>query len=130
MVGKQGASGATLLVLAERMTREEIIRKTPDRTQASVKRELDKLERRHRKRFLQKFKAITVDNGSEFVNSLELEASARDLGGKRIKVFYAHPYSSWERGSNENANKLVRRFIPKGTDINNYSVEEIRRIEH
>lgn len=130
VVGKQGASGATLLVLTERMTREEIIRKMPDRTQASVKRELDKLERRHRKRFLQKFKTITVDNGSEFVNSLELEASARDLGGKRVKVFYAHPYSSWERGSNENANKLIRRFIPKGTDINNYSVEEIRRIEH
>jgi len=130
VVGKQGTSAATLLVLTERMTREEIIRKMPDRTQASIKQELDKLERRHRKRFSQKFKTITVDNGPEFLNSLELEASVRDLGKKRVKLFYAHPYSSWERGSNENANKLIRRFIPKGTDINNYSAEEIRRIEH
>ena len=45
-------------------------------------------------------------------------------------AYYAHPYSSWERGSNENANKIIRRFIPKGSDINKYTEEEIKRIEN
>ncbi len=56
---------------------------------------------------------ITVDNGTEFLNSKELESSVREAQNKRFKVYYAHPYSSWERGSNENANKIIRRFIPK-----------------
>ena len=50
--------------------------------------------------------------------------------GQRTKVYYAHPYSSWERGSNECANKLIRRFIPKGADIAKYSKKFIRYIEH
>ena len=49
---------------------------------------------------------------------------------KRTKVYYAHPYSSFERGSNENANKLIRRFIPKGADISSYSDEKIKYIEN
>ncbi|MEG1550576.1 MAG: IS30 family transposase, partial [Ruthenibacterium sp.] len=43
---------------------------------------------------------------------------------------YAHPYSSWERGSNENQNRIIRRFIPKGEDIGKYSSEEIECMEH
>jgi len=47
-------------------------------------------------------------------------------GKMRLKIYYAHPYSSWERGSNENANKLIRRFIPKGTDIGKLTEKEIK----
>ena len=43
--------------------------------------------------------------------------------------YYAHPYRSWERGSNENANRLIRRFIPKGTNIAFYSDQPIKEIE-
>lgn len=46
-----------------------------------------------------------------------------------MKVYYAHPYRSGERGSNENANRLIRRFIPKGTVITDISEEYIQQIE-
>jgi IS30 family transposase len=48
---------------------------------------------------------------------------------QRVKVYYAHPYSSWERGTNENINKMIRRFIPKGSDIGIITQAEIKRIE-
>jgi len=130
VIGKRGGSGATLLVLTERSTRSEIIRKMPDKTQASVKRVLDQLERKYGKSFSERFKTVTVDNGTEFLNSKELESSAKEPRKKRFKVYYAHPYSSWERGSNENANKLIRRFIPKGTDIGKLKNKDIKRIEY
>lgn len=130
VVGKQGGSGATLLVLTERSRRKEIIRKMPDKTQESVKKEIDKLERKYGKNFSKHFKTFTVDNGPEFLNSTELEASILDPQKKRLNLYYAHPYSSWERGSNENANKLIRRFIPKGTDIGKLKHKDIQRIEH
>lgn len=129
VIGRKGGSGTTLLVLTERSTREEIIRKMPDKTQASVTQVLDKLEKKYGKRFYERFKTVTVDNGTEFLNSKELESSARKAGRKRFKIYYAHPYSSWERGSNENANKMIRRFIPKGTDIGKLRKKDIQRIE-
>ena len=130
VVGKKGGSGATLLVLTERRTRQEIIRKMPDKTQASVKKVLDQLERKYNSNFSTRFKTITVDNGTEFLNSKELESSVREPQKTRFKMYYAHPYSSWERGSNENANKMIRRFIPKGTDIGKLALKDIRRIEY
>ncbi|NTW70857.1 MAG: IS30 family transposase, partial [Eubacteriaceae bacterium] len=48
---------------------------------------------------------------------------------KRTTAYYAHPYSSWERGSNENTNKIIRRFVPKGSNIGNYSKKAIKQIE-
>lgn len=129
VVGKQGGSSAALLVLSERKSREEIIRKIPEKTQECVKRELDKLERKYKSKFYRKFQTITVDNGSEFLDFKGLEDSILKVGNKRTKLYYAHPYSSWERGTNENSNKLIRRFIPKGTDIGKISISEVKRIE-
>ena len=64
-------------------------------------------------RFGQVFKTITVDNGSEFADWEGMQQSATDESEKRVTVFYCHPYCSFERGSNENQNRLVRRKIPK-----------------
>ena len=70
-----------------------------------------------------------MDNGSEFLDSEGLERSCIKPGEKRTECYYAHPYSSWERGSNENANRLIRRFVPKGTDINKLTQKDVKRIE-
>ena len=66
---------------------------------------------------------ITSDNGKEFAGHLEI---AKALG---IDFFFAHPYHSWERGSNENLNGLVRQYIPKGTNIAALPPELFPRVE-
>ena len=127
LVGKKG-SKAVLFTLTERKTREEIIVKLPNKKAENVSKTLDRLERKYKKEFYEKFKTITFDNGSEFRVYEDLERSVRRKK-KRIEVYYAHPYCSGERGSNENNNRLIRRFIPKGTSITNISEEFIQWIE-
>ena len=112
------------------MTRQEIIRKLQSKSQYCVVKELDKIERKlGSKTFRETFKTITCDNGSENLDCEGIERSVL-VQENRTEVYYAHPYSAWERGSNENANKLIRRFIPKGADIGEFSPEEIEMIEH
>lgn len=130
VVGKREGKGAVLLVLSERSIREEIIIKMSGKTQKSVIASLDKLEKKYGKGFKEKFKTITVDNGSEFLDYKGIERSIRGKDKKRVNLYYAHPYSSWERGTNENINKLIRRFIPKGTDINKINNARIKYIEN
>jgi len=127
IVSCKGGQGA-LLTLTERKTRQEIIIRLPDKTQRSVKRALDRLERRHGGEFKKKFKTITTDNGSEFLDFKSLEKSCKSKGN-RFKMYFAHPYSSWERGSNENANGIIRRFFPKGTDFSKVSLASIQAVE-
>ena len=130
VVGKREGGGSVLLVLSERQRREEIILKMTQKTQAYVKDRLDYLEHRYGDGFKDKFKTITVDNGSEFLDFESIQKSALTPDIPRVSVYYAHPYSSWERGTNENINKLIRRFIPKGSNIDDYTEEDIQRIEH
>ena len=121
------AAGA-LLTLTERKTRQEIIFRLPNKTQKAVKRAIDRLERKYGKDFKKKFRTITVDNGSEFLDFKSLEKSCK-RDEKRFKMYYAHPYSSWERGSNENANGIIRRFFPKGTDFSKFGIAKIQAVE-
>ena len=122
--------GSVLFTLTERKTREEIIVKIPGKKAEYVAQALDLIEKKYKKIFYTKFKTITFDNGCEFRNWKCLEKSY-DCRRKspRTQVYYAHPYRSGERGSNENANRLIRRFIPKGIDITPISEEYIQRIE-
>ena len=66
-------------------------------------------------------KTFTSDNGKEFSNFKELE---KKLG---VKCYFANPYHSWERGTNENTNGLLRRYFPKGTDFKNLTKEKVNR---
>ena len=129
VVGKRKGSGNALLVLTERKYREQIIIKMSNQKQTSVIKALDKLEKQYKKRFKEKFKTITVDNGVEFLDYKSMERSIKNIDEERTKIYYCHPYSSWERGSNENANRLIRRFIPKGTDIGRFTNKMIKFIE-
>lgn len=90
---------------------------------------LDTLEKKWGELFKQVFKSITVDNGTEFALCEELERSAINEGEKRTKLYYCHPYSSWERGTNEVTNKMVRRKVPKGTNFDGKTEEEIQEVE-
>ena len=126
--GKQGIKAA-LLTLTERKTLDQIIIKLKRATQKQIKKAIDRLERKYGARFKIKFKTITFDNGVEFLDWKSLEISIFDKKERRVTVYFAHAYSAWERGSNENTNRIIRRFIPKGTDIEDFSHYEIKRIE-
>lgn len=128
VLGKKRTKPA-LLVLSERYSRKEIIIKVKDHTAASVVRALDRLERKMGSpAFRSIFRSITVDNGSEFADAAGMEQSCRSQG-PRTKVYYCHPYSSWERGTNENTNGLIRRWFPKGTDFTKVTTQEIQKVE-
>ena len=124
-----GKGNCCLLVFTERKTRKELIFKIPNKKQETIKKVLDMLEDMYKENFKDIFKSITSDNGVEFLDQEGIENSHLNKGEKRTILYYAHPYSSWERGSNENANRLIRRFIPKGSNIDKYSDAEIKEIE-
>jgi transposase, IS30 family len=67
---------------------------------------------------------LTLDNGTENAQHEQLSAK---LG---IKCYFAHPYASWERGTNEHINGLIRWYLPKGTDFSKIDAELIARIEY
>lgn len=119
-----------LLVLTERKTRQEVIIKIPNRKAETIVKALDALEHKlGARRFRAIFKSITVDNGSEFAATKELERSCINKTIPRTKLYYCHPYSSWERGSNENINGMIRRRHPKGTNFAKVPKEEIAKTE-
>jgi transposase, IS30 family len=103
-----GASSRDCVVtLVERKTGLVLIGKLADRTAGSLSRRAVSLMRRRGARF----ETVTADNGTEFHGYRRIE---RRTGA----VFYfARPYHSWERGSNENANGLIRQYLPKGASM-------------
>ena len=118
------------MTLTERLTRQEIILKLDSCTAEEVDRGLTFLETKMGRYFSRIFKTVTADNGSEFLDWEMLEESKLKPGTKRTTMYYAHPYSSYERGTNENSNRIIRRFIPKGSDIGKVTKETIRKIQN
>ncbi len=125
-----GGSRQCLLTLVERKSRMEVIIKIPDRSAKSVKQAIDRIERQlGSRRFREIFLSITFDNGSEFsdVHGLERSVLAK---AKRTELYFAHPFSSYERGTNENHNGIIRRFLPKGTDFALVKTKRVKEIQH
>lgn len=126
----RGTSKACLLVFTERFTRFELIRKIKDRTADSVLNAFNAIESNiGKKAFTDIFKTITCDNGLEFTKYKELETSSID-SMRRTFLYFCHAYCSSERASNENQNKLIRKYIPKSADIGKYTDEDIQNIEN
>lgn len=127
VVGKDG-SRPVLLTMVERSTRKPLLFKLPDKRAETVRKIFDVLERKMGKRqFRETFKTITTDNGSEFLEYDKLVKSVH--GGERFRVYYCHSYSAWEKGSNENMNRMIRRWFPKGTDFSRVPKKEIAALQ-
>ena len=114
-------SKAALNTLVERKSRLVLITKLPrkgaDETNQAIIDRLKKLQAKGRQ-------TLTLDNGTENAKHEQLTAK---LG---IRCYFARPYASWERGTNENANGLIRWYVPKGTDFRKITPEQIARVEH
>ena len=124
-----GPTKATLLVLSERLTRQEIIFKIPNQKSDSVVKCLNSLERRYGAMFKKIFKSITVDNGSEFSDFVGMQKSIYGRSCTRTQIYYCHAYSSYERGTNERLNREIRRRVPKGTDLSTLTYDDVSDIE-
>ena len=128
--GKRKTTRA-LLTMTERKTRKEIIIAIPNRKAETVVKALDALERKlGARRFRAIFKSITFDNGTEFAAAEGLERSCVNKRLPRTKVYFCHPYSSWERGTNENTNGMIRRRFPKGTNFAAVTNAQIAQAEN
>lgn len=127
IVGPSGTKPC-LLTLTERMTRKEIITLLPDRRAVTIRRAIDRLER-NTTGFRQKFRSITTDNGSEFMEYELLIQSIRNKQ-QRFEVYYCHSYAAWEKGSVENHNRMIRRFFPKGTDFSKVTKKQVAAVQN
>ena len=117
VVGTRNRS-AVLLTIDERVTRQLITVKIPSRSSEAVSEAIKKIVEQFGDKAKDIFKSITADNGSEFASLAESVPFA--------DVYFAHPYSSFERGTNEKQNSLLRRFFPKGKSLENVSDEAIQ----
>ena len=114
MEGKR--STGYFLTFAERVSRFMVAAKLETK-EATV---VSKLTARKLKRIKDKINSITYDNGKEFYDFKQTEKA---LGAV---VYFADPYSSWQRGTNEHANGMLRRFFPKGTDFNTVTDRQLQ----
>jgi len=107
------------MTLTERKLRVSILLKLQNHSADAMMEAMEKLKAEYGEHFSKVFQTITADNGSEFTRLFELKKAD-------VKVYFAHPYSSWERGTNECHNRMLRRFISKGKSIADYSEEDIQ----
>ena len=119
VVGKEHKSA--ILTLVERKTNKGLILLLKDKSAASVTNAFKTLK--ELPHYDNLFKSITFDNGSEFADCHKLEAES-------LKIYFAHPYSAFERPVNENYNGIIRRYIQKGRDLNKYSQADLNRINN
>lgn len=118
IIGK-GGKGA-IVTLVERTTKKLLMAKSPmGKNAKAVARLVVQLLRPFERHVL----SITTDNGTEFAEHKYIEKKLH------TKVFFAHPYSSWEKGLIENTNKLVRQYIPNGTDFSSVSDDYILYVQ-
>ncbi len=115
VIGKDRKS--VLVTVVDRCSLTTCCSRVFSRSASVVSRAIIRMLKPH----IDKVHTLTFDNGSEFVQH---ERIAKAL---QAKTYFAHPYSSWERGINENTNGLLRQFFPKGTDFREVSWQTVKR---
>ena len=105
----------------ERKTRYVFVMKIEDRKSKTVTQAFAKELKKLPNNFLL---SMTYDNGLEMANHKWLTQKTG------MNIYFAHPYSSWERGTNENTNGLIRRFFPKKTDFRNISEKQLKTVQN
>lgn len=115
-----GPKRSAILTIIERNTNRIILRKLPQGYNAKVvAKTIIQALRPYKKNVL----TITTDNGTEFVHFKQIEEQLQ------CQIYYAKPYAPWQKGAVENANMLIRQYIPKGFNINSISHQYIAKVE-
>ncbi len=118
VVGQRNGKEAVVFTLVERVTDNYIAMRVPSKTKSAIQGAMQTLHAEYGEHFKDVFKSITTDNGPEFEDFSQAAQWGTD-------IYFAHPYSSWERPVNERHNGLLRGFIPKGVSIEKYSHEQV-----
>lgn len=122
VLSKKDGTHECLMTLTERKTRFEIILKLSAKTKQEVLLKFKKLKSYLEEDITNVIKSLTTDNGSEFSGFLEI------IKITNASLYFCHPYSSCEKGTNEKHNGMIRYHIPKGDLIENYSNKQINDI--
>ena len=122
VIGTNKGKHECLMTLTERKTRFEIIFKLKGKTSEEVVNKFNKMKEFMKNNYNKIFKSITIDNGTEFSDFLNI------IKDTKTKIYFCHPYCSGKKGTNERHNGIIRYFIPKGSLIENYSYKDINKI--
>ena len=117
IIGK-GRRGA-IVTLVERKSRLTLLEKIDERTAAATETAIVRALQPYQLKTL----TITFDNGKEFTNHQQIASELE------AETYFAHPYSPWERGTNENTNGLIRQYLPKGSDFSDITRENLAFIQ-
>lgn len=118
VIGKKKDTEPAVMTIVERKLRMSLWLKIKNHTAEAIDEALSELISQFGDKYKEVFKSITGDNGSEFANLSKLETMG-------ISVYFTHPYTSCEKGTNECHNRMLRRFVPKGKSIADYSADDI-----
>ncbi len=114
-----GINNSYIATLVERKTRYVMLAKVTDKTTKTV---IDALIKQSKKLPAELYKSLTWDRGSELADHKRFSVATD------IPVYFCDPSSPWQRGSNENTNRLLRQYFPKGTDLSEHSQVELNRV--
>ena len=114
-----GTNNSYIATLVERQTRLVMLAKVTDKTTKVV---IDALIKQSKKLPAELYKSLTWDRGSELADHKRFTVATD------IQVYFCDPRSPWQRGSNENTNRLLRQYFPKGTDLSDHSQTDLNRV--
>ena len=127
IVGVAKGRHNTLITLVNTASQFTFVRRSKNKTGQATVETLDKLEKEIPE--LRKIiESLLLDNGIEFSKIEEMMKSVKEENKKRFQVYFTHPYASYERGCNENKNRLIRRYFKKGKLVEQLSDEDILNI--